>query len=500
MDNKEENKKPSPNFNKLIQELSKAKEVPYYKGLNNLYTTKYSGSGYDFKDISKAIKDMDVELMRRCSKYFYETSTSYRRMIDHFAGMFLYYYYFNLDNIDGVSKQEVLKKYQRALKILDSICANDTLRDIVTEVMITGSYYGYVNIFKDGNYTLTKLNPRYCRTRFKSPYGNNLVEFNVQYFSTLSDDNERAFVLERMPHFVSEFYTNWRDGKEELPWVNFPAESACCFFMDEPDGAHCPPIFDTIIDIISFDEEKDIEKEKDAQQLEKILVQRFKLDEDGDLELFLEELAEIQKAVAEMFSENKYIDVLTTIAEQVELLDSKSGANTSTATNNNIVKMMIPKYENAGLSSEIFYATTATAANLSIINSTSFISKLNGKLSNWLEVFLLGNIPFGKMRPNVEILPITWYNKEKMVASYLSAAQSGFQKILPYISNGGKQSNLISSLVLENDILGLNDKLIPLSTSYTQSAQEKMPQEDKTEETVRTSDGRTEDRSETNTN
>ena len=83
---------------------------------------------------------------------------------------------------------------------------------------------------------------------------------------------------------------------------------------------------------------EELEKDNDTQQLEKLLVQRFKLDEDADLELYLEELAAIHKGTVDMFKDNDYVDVLTTIAEEVKMIDSRSATSATTATNNNIIK------------------------------------------------------------------------------------------------------------------------------------------------------------------
>ena len=73
-----------------------------------------------------------------------------------------------------------------------------------------------------------------------------------------------------------------------------------------------------------------------------------------------------------------------------------------------------------------------------------------------------------------------------------------------YIANGNKQSTLLSSMFIENDILDIQDKLIPLKNSYTQSGNSNDSNGDgnttpgrptksideKTEETIRTEDQR----------
>ena len=494
--------KASPaDFNKLATALVKTQERPYYREFGRT-TSRFHSNDYDLADISNAIQRLDVPMMRKISRYYYETAASYRRMVDHFAGMYLYYYHLTLRNANEMAKTEVQKRYTNALNMLDNFCAGGTLRDIATEVLVSGVFYFYVNIFKGNQCAVTLLDPEYCRTRFKSPYNTDIVEFDVRYLDKITDEKERAEVLVRMPIEVESHYNRYNRGLTDTPWIALPAERASAFFLDSADEMHAPPIFDTILDIMNFDNAKEIEKDKDAQELEKILVQMFQMDEDGDLAMFLEELAEIHKGTAQMFQDNKYVDVLTTIAKDVKVIDSRTSANSS-ATNNNIIKMMAPKYENAGLSSELFYSTTATALNISIANAASFIGRLNEKFENWLSVFLYGNLSMNKLVPVVSILPVTSYNRDKMVDSYLKAAQSGYSKMLPFIANGGKQSTLLDTLHFENEILGLQDVLIPLSTSYTQSGdvdseggRPEKDDADKTEETVITNDARGGDKNE----
>lgn len=498
-----ENSKLPANFNKLIEAMSKKVERPYGYGLINDWRYKYgSRVSYERGEISDAIANQDVDTLREISRYFYSSNTSYERVIDHFTGMFLYYRYFTLKNTDGVDNEIILKKYERGLRMLDHLCDGGTIRTMVTYVFVDGAFYGYVNEFPDDRYTITVLDPAYCRSRFKSPYNTDLVEFNTQYFSLLTEE-ELAGFRQNVDPAAFDHWIAWNAGRVATPWYVFPAEKACAFFLDDVTGKHTPPVVDTINDILDYDETKDNEQKREAQELEKILVQRFSLDDQADLTMYLEELAKIHAATAEMFADNIYVDVLTSIADDVKLLDSRAANNSITF--NNVTNLMGTKYENAGLSKEIFYATTATALNLSLQNTMSFVGKMNDKIANWLQVFLYGHMTFGKMEPIVQILPVTYYNKDKMVDSYLKAAQNGYSKMLPFIANGGSQSSLIATLTMENDILKLQDQLIPLQTSYTQSGKSSstgnsvgrppLDDADKTPETIRTSDARTEDRS-----
>lgn len=491
------------NFNKLIQDISKKVEEPYGstgRFFDGRLRYRFSSDVlYTKEEITNSIARQDIDALRAISRYYYSSSTSYQRIIDHFTGMFLYYRYLALKNTEGVDDAVVMKKYEKALNLLDNLCNGGTIRTIVTYIFVDGAFFGYVNRFKDDRATITVLDPTYCRSRFKSAYNTDLVEFSVMYLDLLTPE-ELQGMRRTLPSVVFDHYRAWRNGDILSPWVLLPAESACAFFLDDVTGNHTPPTVDSIPDILDYEATKENEQEREQMELEKILVQRFSLDDQNDLEMYLEELAKIHEATAGMFADNPYVDVLTSIADDVKLLDSR--ATNNSVTFNNVTNLMGTKYENAGLSKEIFYATTATALNLSLLNTMSFVGKLNDKIANWLQVYLYGSMVFGEMEPVVEILPVTYYNKDKMVDSYLKAAQNGYSKLMPFIANGNLQSTLVATLRMENDILKLSEKLIPLQTSFTQSGKSGndvgRPTKDdseKTEETIRTSDARQEDRS-----
>ena len=69
-------------------------------------------------------------------------------------------------------------------------------------------------------------------------------------------------------------------------------------------------------------------------------------------------------------------------------------------------------------------------------------------------------------------------------------ANSGYSFILPTLALGFSQSDLGNLKDLENDVLKLGEKLIPLTTSYTQSTEDnkggapKKEEQEKADQTV----------------
>lgn len=377
-------------------------------------------------------------------------------------------YYYTID-LKGIATQKSNKKtqkiYTETLQLLDNLNLESTLQEISRKVIIDGAYYAYINVFPDHHITLTSLDPNYCRSRDKSAYGTDIVEFNLTYFSTYEEKDLKQ-TLNKFPRNVVLAYKEWAEGRSLTPWVKFDAGSACAFSFNSDYEKAFPRLFSSLIDIINYDDYKEIEKEKDKNELEKLLVQRFELDDDSDLTVLMEEMTSIHQAVSELMQDHNNIDVITTLAKEIELKDTQK---TGQVSQNNLEKMLNPKYESSGLSYELFASDTATALERNLQNSTSFMSQLLYKYARWLSVLCYSQIEYGNLFPIVTLLPITWYNEDKMVAEYIKNAQYGYSWILPWVASGKKQSALTDTLYLEQEVLGLSDKMRPLSSSFTSS-------------------------------
>jgi hypothetical protein len=69
------------------------------------------------------------------------------------------------------------------------------------------------------------------------------------------------------------------------------------------------------------------------------------------------------------------------------------------------------------------------------------------------------------------ILPITHQNEAKYIDGSYKLATAGYSLIIPALAQGLSQRDLVNIKDLENDVLGLTDKLIPPKTSFTDGAE-----------------------------
>lgn len=99
------------NFNRILKKMSKTEEYPYSRYGFDLPRAVHRYE-YTLDDVIRARSNLDIIEMRKISKYFFRNTTSYRRIVDHFAQAYKYYYVVDLKRAAQVkTKNKLLKIY-----------------------------------------------------------------------------------------------------------------------------------------------------------------------------------------------------------------------------------------------------------------------------------------------------------------------------------------------------------------------------------------------------
>jgi hypothetical protein len=109
----------------------------------------------------------------------------------------------------------------------------------------------------------------------------------------------------------------------------------------------------------------------------------------------------------------------------------------------------------------------------SIINDENVVLGCLYQVERWINKFLMGfNNSLCKFRINMP--EVTKYNRDTLTQTYLSNAQAGMPvKTQLSAVLGLKPSANTSMLFMENEVLKLNDKLIPLQSSHSPTSDNK---------------------------
>ena len=474
------------NYAKINNEMIATTETSYSESVWSKWHSILSRArSYTAEEIQNIIESGNLNEQQRLSRNYFYKDGYYKKIILHYATLLKYVGILIPNPMKGnnLSTSHVLKRYDGALDYLELMSLPTFLTNCAQRALIDGSYFGAITKSDKDRFSVIDLPSGYCSSRFKDEQGNDLIEFDVSYFDTITDKDIRKTALNVYPKAISSAYRKWDKKKElENKTVIVPSNIGICFPLF--DGK---PLFLSIIPkILEYEEAVLTERERDAEEIRKIIVQKIPHLNDGKLVFEPEEAAEMHTGTVGMLKNNKNISVLTTYGE-VEAIGSKTSVDSA----NNIMERMEQNiYAKAGVSGQIFAPTGSSSLEKSLENDLALMMSLANKFSVFITNIL--NTNFGNSNINFKytVLPVSYYNSDKYIESTFKLVNSGYSFLLPSIAMGLNQKDLINVKNLENDVLKLSEKLIPLSTAYTESSAKGRPEldEDKKKETTVTTE------------
>lgn len=456
-------------FKQINDNMIATNESAYGGYWSNRYN-QTSLRDYSKEEIQRIINGNSIAAQKKLSRNYFYKDGFYKRIIIHYATLLKYTGL--LIPIPSFGKKLttpfIKKKYFNAMDYVDKINVPSFAENCMLRALIDGSYYGIIIEQSKDLFSILDLPGNYCTSNFKDVYGNDLIEFDVTYFNTIFDKQARKEALKTYPDFISNYYKDYKAGKVKSKWVLIPADIGICFPMF--DGR---PLFLNVIPAtIDYDDAVETEKERDKDEIKKIIVQQIPHLNDGGLLFEPEEAEEMHRGSVGMMKNNKNVSVLTTYAD-VEAILSRTTSDST--TNSTLEKMINNIYYQSGASGQLFASNSNLALETSIKNDMALMMHLARKIENFITNLvnrLYGNT---NIQFKYTILPITHYNEKEYIESSFKLANSGYSYLLPPLAMGISQRDLYCLKELENDVLNLGELLIPLSSAYTQSAEAGAP-------------------------
>lgn len=445
-------------FKKAIKDMIATSKSAYVR--TDSKSVKERKCNYTKQEIQNIVNYGTPVEQAALSTYFFYTSGLYKRIILHYA-TFLSYSWILVPHLNNKKDKITYKKNANAYYDASEFCSSFQIERkcavFAKEILVKGAYYGLIH--DTGDYVAIQDLPfDYCRNRYKNQQDVDIVEFNMKFFDTIRDEELRKEILSTYPKVVQKGYYEYKHKKKNN-WIFLPAEIGIyfCYFEEKPFFLDLLPLLDDLEDY------KDIDKKRNLLSLKRIITQKIGMDAD---KLFFEpeEAEEMHEGVLEMLQNNPDVDVITTYND-INLLDLSGDDDERTEVDS--VQDLI--YEAAGVSKELFCATTDAGLQYSLNNDLAMMMILGQRFAHFFSVIL--NYKFGnkKIKFKLLILPISYYNSADYISRAKDLAAFGYSFLTPILSTGIDQTNLADLKDLENELLNLDKVLKPLQSAYTQS-------------------------------
>ena len=435
---------------------------------------------YSLEQINEIIDSGTVESQITLSRNYFTKGGFYQRLLLHYATLLKYTGLLipNPSFGKNLSESYIKKKYNSAIAFLDNAKLPKLFTHIAIKALRDGCYYGVIQEVTDKSISILDLPIFYCRSRFKDKEDNDIIEFNVTYFDTITDGEYRKKALAAYPKEVVNYYRRYKNRKVNYPWCYIsPSIGICMSLIDDR------PIFLNIISAeLEYDDAKNINRERDLEEIRKILVQRIPHLQDGGLLFEPDEALEMHKGAVDMTKKNENLSVLTTYADVDAIVSKTSNDNAL----NSVDKALTNIYAESGSSSQLFGTDSNLSLSTSITNDMALMMILARKLENLITSIVNEKYGNSNVMFTYKILPISYYNQKDYVETALKLANSGYSFILPALAMDISQRELSNIKDLENDVLDLKEKLIPLSTAYTETGNVGRPEKDAQDKSAKT--------------
>lgn len=438
-------------------------------------------------DINKAIKNVDLENIRKYSHYFYYSNNIYYRAINYFSNMLCYYWMITprirKSKIKDVTNDDIMDTWWDALLYVEDINPEGIGPYIANKILLEGACYIAVKekSTKKSTFGIQYLPIKYCRVK-KRYLDRDVIDFNVKYFDeNFPTKEKRLEALEAYPECISSEYFKWKaitNKESDSEWRTIDPKYGFRFSLRNDE---IPYFMGIVLDLLDLQDVKDITMFKLEQELSKIIVQHFGMNNEGSPVVDMDVLKQFHVSTSDMLSSIPGVDVITTYADVDSIDLQNSQRDSSLEPVNSVIDNV---YNSAGISKLLFNADNAGTLTKSIIIDENvmfiFLKQFRGFLKARLDVrFKKGKV--GKILDfGVTIPEITYFNRADMIKVYKEQASLGYSKFLPAIATGQRQTDIMSLLVFENDILDLVSMMKPPASSNTMSSSSSSGSSEKT--------------------
>lgn len=462
--------------------LLKVRQMKIKQSQAVIYGEDLSSADFSKMSNEKLIKictGKDMEKKRALSRWFFETNGMYNRAVRYLSDISKYDFmlYPNLDldkEIQDNEAEKILKKFNEVLEHFDNSAIQLLCRKWSAQVCLDGAFYGYICDDINDKLVIQDLPIDYCRSRFQHR-GLPLVEFNVEYFNKVTNNEDvRDRLLSLFPEEIQKAYRKHKAGKlkaedqgDKDGWILLDINRAFKFNFYGDWSDDIPPFLQAIPSLIELSEVQDLSKEKLLQQIQKILVQQFELDKNGQIPFTMPELQRLNQNAIDMVGDAVGVSVLSTIAN-VQLLDLAK--DQSDDAQDAVDAQEQSTYNDLGISTNLFNTEGNLALEKSITTDEAYVKPLLLQFEQFFNRYLEWKFNKNNLKFRFKMLSTTIFNFKELSNTYKDLTKIGFSRFLPIVALGHTQKEVTSMAKLEQQIMQLDAYMLPPFSSNTMSS------------------------------
>ena len=417
----------------------------------------------------------------KLSQKLYASNPIYANIIDYLCNIFSWRYKVTPHKIYNKSKaqarkdlkeEDFMQYYHLMLETVDGLSIETKFPALLRNLFVNGAVYFTTSVNEETLTVDTLLLPnKYCRKIGESQFGASLIQFDFSYFDDigLSSDQLKEY-FKSFPKDFKKCYDRYKKDIKNNRWQDLDPHFSTGLMQNDYG---IPTYIYLLGGILDYEQYQDNELERNENALKYIVVQTMPHYEDK-LIFEMDEVRALHQSMKKVIDKGEKARLLTTFGDvKVEKI-----AENDTVENQVLSKAFKAIFNNAGFNSGIFTSDSVTALKYSLIRDRSNVWKYVQSLASFYSIAINNWFEFKTYQADIDILPISPYTYEDDIKIYRENATLGVAKLDYLIASGIKQKNIEDVLDLEEKLH--LDRIQPLQSSYTQTAEDRKSEEKET--------------------
>lgn len=406
--------------------------------------------------------------IRQLSRYLYRVVGTYKRIIDYYVRMIdlsVYSVVPIIDFSEDVDKDAVLKQYVRTLQKLENMNLKQEFYKLILEAWVVGVAYGLVwESDEPDSFLITLFDPDYCKISSVNFDGTFNYSIDMSWFRAHQTQ------LEFYGSTFQKMYDVYTKDPNNMRWQEVPSEMSVVLCMDPRDtGCILPPFVPLFEDLCDLSDLRSIQAAKDELSIYKLLVARLETISGSDISDDF--TVDPSTALGYINKIQDQLDSRIGLLFSPVKIESIDFDTDDTAETNKIANSMKNVLNTSG-GSQILLADSisgSTAYRNAMIADMEFgLHPLLDQIESYVNHHLRDTVDDPA---KVTFLHTCPYFKDEYRDNLLKSAQYGIPNKIAIATLDGKSPlEVLSANYLETEILGLHDKFIPLSSSFTKTS------------------------------
>ncbi|EII6327489.1 hypothetical protein M2M08_000213 [Staphylococcus pseudintermedius] len=462
-----EDKKDITKFQEYIRNYSTARKLPLanHHSLSALYnTSRTSLDEVSIVDVLKWIRKPEkfYSNLIKLSNVLYKTSGEYRSLLNYYINMARFYYVLNpIHNDTKAMGENKVKKDLSKLSIqLNKMNLKHELSKVFKTCVIEDIYFGY-EIEDNDNYFLLKLDPNYCKINGIAD-GMYTFTFNLTYFEN------RTELLATFPEEFQRAYKIMKINNGDR-WFEPDFTKSVCFKFNEDDVEIFPPFSAMFEPLLELNDYKKLKKAGAKINNYMLLHQKVPMFDNKNNDYQADNFS-ISSDALDYFSmlvNENLPEEIGAIVSPMEINPIKLDKDDKS---DKVQEATRDVYNSSGVSAHIFNNDKNSTGGLqySVKKDEQLVINFYRQVERWLNRKIrFGNI-VAKTQWRVTLLNVTAMSEDKYLEQLIKSGTLGFAVRGEIAAMHGQDYHtLMTTLELENEILDLDIKMIPLASSHT---------------------------------